>query len=39
MTMRNVLEWLAAPVGAVVIVVGGYWLLGREFIWAVIAES
>jgi hypothetical protein len=29
---------LAGPACAVVIVLGGYWLLGREFIgWAIIA--
>jgi hypothetical protein len=35
--VRNAFALLAAPVGAVVIVLGGYWLLGEDFIWAVMA--
>ena len=35
--MRNALILLAGPVCAVVIVLGGYRLLGQDFLWAVMA--
>jgi len=37
MTMRNVLILLTGPVCAVIIVLGGYRLLGQDFLWAVLA--